>query len=370
MSDNKDKNIYVNEAYDGWCSNSKNPYTFKINSTEVEKAYMDGKGFIHQTPEQKEKKALKKCANAFGLSMILMFLVNIIGYIILNNFNYNVLTFDDVINNRTIEYTDMKSLLVYMAVCALSFLLPLIALRLITKLPFKAFINFHIPQKDITLYCLPFIIITTIFARVMNNITFTSLEPMGVTASYYNCIVSDDISVLLLFTFFEFFVVSILLEVFFRGLVMPLFAQFGGTFTIVITCVCTALATSSIVFTPYSVLTGITIAFFAYKTKSLLVAITMRITSRMVSYIFWLSTFTMPTDYQKPFEYITYAILLFVCIKYLAAHPPKKFSVFNLSNRQTSVSLKEKVFTLFSSGPFIIWLACTLVFTILSVKLV
>lgn len=367
MSDDK---TYVNEIFDKWRSDNKNPHTFRNDPAEVEKAYMDGKGFIHQTTEQKEKKALKKCAGTFGLSMTLMFLVNILGSVVLGEHSYHVLTFDDVINNRTIEYTDMKSLLIYIAVCTLSFLLPIISFRLLTKLPFRAFVNWHIPEKDTTLYCLPFIIITTIIARVINNSTFASVSKLGVTEKYYNCIVSDDIGVILLFTFFEFFVMPILFEIFFRALAMPVFSQFGGTFTIALTCVCASLSVSSLMFFPYTMLIGITVAYFAYKTRSLLVAIAMRITSRMISYILWLSTFSIPTHYQKPFEYVTYAVLLFFCIKYLASHPPEKFSKFNVSNKQTSISFREKIFTILSSGPFILWLACTIVYSILSVKLV
>lgn len=348
-----------------WQNTDNNKYAFSKSLDKKECAYMDGHGYIHKTPKQQEKQAIKACATALGIASLCLLFISLIGSYILNRyFMYSSTSFYDMYNNRLVSNTDFKGAIAYVVFSVLRWGVPMVVFCRLTKISHRELMPLKFGDADSVESSLPFVLIAIALARISNTLYFIVLRKLSITIPSYTNIYSDDMKAVFAFTFFRYIILAVLVEIFVGGTLLRVFGQFGGSFAIFVCCIFEVIFSSNIFIMPYTILLSLVVCYWTYKSGSLAIGIMLHVSANIISYLSWLISFSFPSSYAIQVEIILYSSILFLSVATLLRKAPHKTGTHDIDNSASVLGFREKLVLLFSNGTLL--LAIT-IFTISSV---
>ncbi len=240
------QNESYNKKFRKWRKNKNNPYTFNFSTNKKERIFIDGKGFVSNSPAESEHETISRIFFIIGTAMLLWVTIdNIIGKMIiffLDIIGVNVHTtfFSTSCYGGSIEIVTVLIVISLIKICMPAFYIHK-RLKMPHKVEFMSTMN-H-PSELISAIALSLAVCTV--TNIPDAYSCSAKE----IYSYFKSI-NTDISVwgqaeYVIYTIFDVIIVSVASETFFRGAIFSALRQFGDAFAIIITAVMASLLTQN-----------------------------------------------------------------------------------------------------------------------------
>lgn len=354
-----------NTAYKKWRYNKKNPYAFHYVKNMKEKTFIDGKGFVDETPEYAENITLMKISCAVGVAFLIYFFVESIGseliVWILNLFNVDIAK---VAASSEFMGNEWVVLAVNIILSLTKYIIPIGLLTVSFKLPTTVALPIKISDKYEVLGGISISLIIMILSSLVTDsspILFTNR-----TFFLSNQILYEDVSFNALFIYYiyEILIASLLSEILIHGLIMHVLRQFGDVFTILVTSVMSMVLVNEfpqcIIYGLLSLLTGV----FVLRSGSILTGFIIRLCFNI--YFFGLFIIDNGLTYhisliRAYFMSVVFIFGVFGCAIFINRHSKN----MKLVNNETFITNKQKIIAIATTFPMITWLSFSVVFTLI-----
>lgn len=359
------------DSYKSWRNKENNTYAYKFKKDNREHTYMNGVGFVQSDPSTAESIALKKCCILLGITMLIMITIELLGnlYIKVNyKFIYNNIMTQ--INNNIYKNISFEVAIVLCIKESLTLLVPFAFFNAFAKVPLKVMFPTKMTNKEMLKSALPIVLFLFVIGKTVNIFLSSVLGLVNIEMTFFDYIYSTDKRAILLFAFTQIILVSVFHELFFRGLLLQTFRQFGDLFALVLTSSMGAIAFADFTLFGYYLFVGFAIGFFVLKTGSILTGMLMRITSRSMIYLIISFMIYSPKNIFKILDtvlcFLCLASGLCVLLKYISL---KKYRL-NLKPSETALSTKSKIYIVATSPTVFAWLFVVFVATLFSIRFI
>ena len=238
------QNESYNRKFRKWRKNKNNPYAFNFSTNKKERIFIDGKGFVSNSPAESEHETISRIFFIIGIAMLLWVTIdNIIGKMIIyfldiTGVNVHTTFFSTSCYGGSIEIVTALIVISLIKICMPAFYIHK-KLKMPHKVEFMSTMN-H-PSELIGAIGLSLAVCT------VTNIPDAYSSSAREIYSYFKSI-DTDISVwgqaeYVIYTIFDVVIVSVASEVLFRGAIFSALRQFGDAFAIIITAVMASLLT-------------------------------------------------------------------------------------------------------------------------------
>lgn len=238
------QNESYNRKFRKWRKNKNNPYAFNFSTNKKERIFIDGKGFVSNSPAESEHETISRIFFIIGIAMLLWVTIdNIIGKMIIyfldiTGVNVHTTFFSTSCYGGSIEIVTALIVISLIKICMPAFYIHK-KLKMPHKVEFMSTMN-H-PSELISAIGLSLAVCT------VTNIPDAYSSSAREIYSYFKSI-DTDISVwgqteYVIYTIFDVVIVSVASEVLFRGAIFSALRQFGDAFAIIITAVMASLLT-------------------------------------------------------------------------------------------------------------------------------
>lgn len=362
---------YYNE-YAEWRSKKNNKYGYAYVKDVREKTYVDGKGFVSDGPDRAERKALTNCFKLISTLLIISQVLTIfenfligkvmgIGAYSTNFFSYS----SDVYS------LEFSAVVVSCAISVLKLALPILLFFLITDIPKSVVLpKSNNSNYEVTISGIAFMLMATIIGRCANSGLSSIFGFFGIRVSDFSFINTSDMKSVVVYCICEYVVISILLEIFFRGIVLQLFRQYGDMFALLVSCITNVFFYNDFTMIGYIALTSVIIGLFTLRSGSIYTAIAMRISARIVNMVVSLGLSKTDSDIAFVVETIVSILIISFALITYSRMISKKTVSFNVSDSYTHLSTKSKFVIMFSTTIVIVWLVLVLLLMIFGVRFV
>ncbi|MDE5619350.1 MAG: CPBP family intramembrane metalloprotease [Ruminococcus sp.] len=276
------QNELYNKKFRKWRKNKNNPYAFNFTTNKKERIFIDGKGFVNNSPAESEHETISRIFFIIGTAMLLWVTIdNIIGKMIiyfLDIIGVNVHTtfFSTSCYGGSIEIVTALIVISLIKICLPAFYIHK-KLKMPHKVEFMSTMN-H-PSELISAIALSLAVCT------VTNIPDAYSSSAREIYSYFKSI-NTDVSVwgqteYVIYTIFDVIIVSVASEVFFRGAIFSALRQFGDAFAIIITAVMASLLTQNFQEMPTVFLISVIASIGMLKSGSIFTAFAVSIVYKM-----------------------------------------------------------------------------------------
>lgn len=214
---------------------------------------------------EREKKALKKTALAIGLSVIIFFVSSYLAGYALATPTYYILE-----SVPTVELYDVVYELYTALIYALPLLLAIIPIPLLTRIPMRVALPMRIPQARIAVPGVMAALGSSVIGITIASVLLTLFQTAGLGYDVPTPPVPETNVGILMYTFTLSVLPAILEEILFRGFILQSLRRFGDMFAVIISALVFALVHGNFAQLPNAFIMGVTIAFLAVKTGSLI----------------------------------------------------------------------------------------------------
>ncbi len=214
---------------------------------------------------EREKKALKRTALAIGLSVIIFFVSSYLAGYALATPTYYILE-----SVPTVELYDVVYELYTALIYALPLLLAIIPIPLLTRIPLKVALPMRKPQARIAVPGVMAALGSSVIGITIASVLLTLFQTAGLGYDVPTPPVPETNVGILMYTFTLSVLPAILEEILFRGFILQSLRRFGDLFAVIISALVFALVHGNFAQLPNAFIMGVTIAFLAVKTGSLI----------------------------------------------------------------------------------------------------
>lgn len=360
------------QLYGKWRSKEKNPFGYSYVKDVREHTYVDGKGFVSDGPDKAERKSLVACFNLIGLLLIISQVFSLIENIIISKINnFSIYSTNFYLDATYIDNVSFSVVLVSCVASILKLCVPIGLFFAITKFPkIVAMPKAKKTDYEMSISGVSFILMATMLCRAANIMLNFFTEKIGINFSNVEFIDTLDIKSIIIYCVCEYFIVGVLTEILFRGVILQFFRQFGDLFAIIVSCIANVVFCADISQLGSVALTSVVLALFTIRTGSITTAICMRLASKVVDMIVTMGVSSVSGDIKILVEgAVAVAIISFALATYSRMISSKMVN-FNVSDSYTHLTMKEKFVLMVSSVPVVVWLVVALVSLIFSVRFV
>lgn len=360
------------QLYGKWRSKEKNPFGYSYVKDVREHTYVDGKGFVSDGPDKAERKSLVACFNLIGLLLIISQVFSLIENIIISKINnFSIYSTNFYLDATNIDNVSFSVVLVSCVASILKLCVPIGLFFAITKFPkIVAMPKAKKTDYEMSISGVSFILMATMLCRAANIMLNFFTEKIGINFSNVEFIDTLDIKSIIIYCVCEYFIVGVLTEILFRGVILQFFRQFGDLFAIIVSCIANVVFCADISQLGSVALTSVVLALFTIRTGSITTAICMRLASKVVDMIVTMGVSSVSGDIKILVEgAVAVAIISFALATYSRMISSKMVN-FNVSDSYTHLTMKEKFVLIVSSVPVVVWLVVALVSLIFSVRFV
>ena len=349
------QNELYNKKFRKWRKNKNNPYAFNFTTNKKERIFIDGKGFVSNSPAESEHETISRIFFIIGTAMLLWVTIdNIIGKMIiyfLDIIGVNVHTtfFSTSCYGGSIEIVTALIVISLIKICLPAFYIHK-KLKMPHKVEFMSTMN-H-PSELISAIALSLAVCT------VTNIPDAYSSSAREIYSYFKSI-NTDVSVwgqteYVVYTIFDVIIVSVASEVFFRGAIFSALRQFGDAFAIIITAVMASLLTQNFQELPTVFLISVIASIGMLKSGSIFTAFAVSIVYKM----YQLSIVIIEMNTSENMFLIRNLIMtgIFIVSSFTAIFI---YMVRNRKNKQhyfaeyhSDISTKDRLIFSFKSFPF------------------
>lgn len=350
---------YYNEFLN-WRSSGHNPYAYSFVRRKSEHSYVDGQGFVSRTPQETERRVLRRCCRLIAMTMFSIIIFTVAEMIYCasitaqETFSLSKITYSQQLSEYDVTLLECAILC---GIRVLKYLIPILIFILDTKIP-KAVM---LPKADKTIpdmaaCAFVMALMATVFCRIAAGMLSQICENMGLEVYRTDYIYSSDILSTLLFGLCHCVIISVLTEILFRGLILQTFRQFGDMFAFVVCCTAESFSSFDLSSLGYSLFLGIMITLFTLRTGSIKVAMGMRISSAVLVYALNIIDVYVPQNMAAITENIVCFIIIAVSLTIYAKVTTGQNFSFNVDSSKTHLSIPRKLVIFLSDNLIMLWL--------------
>jgi len=214
---------------------------------------------------ERERTALKRTALAIGLSVIIFFVSSYLAGYALATPTYYILE-----SVPTVELYDVVYELYTALIYALPLLLAIIPIPLLTRIPLKVALPMRKPQARIAVPGVMAALGSSVIGITIASALLTLFQTAGLGYDVPTPPVPETNIGILMYIFTLSVLPAILEEILFRGFILQSLRRFGDMFAVIISALVFALVHGNFAQLPNAFIMGVTIAFLAVKTGSLI----------------------------------------------------------------------------------------------------
>ena len=365
------QNKEYKEEYAKWRDKPDNPYGYKFVHDTREHSYVADEGYLNRKADVVEKIALYKCLGLLGIVLLVMMVIDIAHSLVMLSAygeGYTSLIF---FSDRNLDSVDVSLGYSIIAVLfeAAKFLVPAMIFKLVTKIPSKVAFPSSSHSNGLTLSSVLIMIVVTILGRMSSSLFSIFLQVFKLDSVYMYIYPSSDIRVMIISAISHCLIIPIVSEIFLRGVVLQTFRQFGDSFAIVVTCVISTFMYYDIANMGYILCSSTLIAIFTIRSGSLKTAIYMKICCDSLNY--GLSMLSALNSYQSVIiEIIFSALIMGIGIIFYSRLTSVGKWNFNLPSDTSKITLAKKLKTMISTNTIAVWLAASIVFTFVCIRVI
>ncbi|MCM1507832.1 MAG: CPBP family intramembrane metalloprotease [Ruminococcus flavefaciens] len=240
------QNKNYSNAFRKWRKNKSNPFAFNFSVNKKESIFIDGKGFVSNSPAESEHETISRIFFVIGSAMLLWVTIdNIIGKMIIYLLDILGVNIHTAFFNTSCYGGSIEIVASMIIISLIKIYTPAFYIHKKLKMPFKVefMSTMNHPSELINAMAMSLIVCTVI--SIPDAYSSSAKE----IYSYFKSI-DTDISVwgqaeYVIYTIFDVIIMSVSSEILFRGAVFSALRQFGDIFAIIVTAVMSALLTQN-----------------------------------------------------------------------------------------------------------------------------
>ena len=359
QSQYQNPNDEYHKAYTEWRMNEHNRYGYKFVKDVREHTYVEGEGFQSSDASDAERNTLKKCSSLIGGTLLIAAIVRLIQAVISGRLG-NVSDGISMQLTGTVRDPDMGLLILQSMLKPISFILCILIFQSFVRLPKPVFFPKSKAEKSesamlIIVFC-GLSVIGFALSSMISNLSFmTDLSTPGGFVWTNNMVLNIHCFVI------EYVVTAALHALFLNGFVLQFFRQFGDSTAIVITIFIETIMALNIANVGVVFLISLMLANITIKTGSVMNSFIARVLNNIIVFSLKYVSFVNNGSYSRMLQLLLSLIILLAAIFCIGRLMGREGWTFRIINVKTELKFTEKMKTVFTSMPMIIWLAASVI---------
>lgn len=353
-----------NESYKRWRRENKDAAGFfYFDESPGQLTYREGFGFIKDSAEARQSKALKQAlfilgaillARSFFDAFSVYFLPGILRALGAD-ITYDVFT-NKLYGNVFLIITEtfIKDVI--------SVALPVVFIAARFKLPFRVMMPMKITNKAMFGAAVPFAVLiagvscamVAVFASIYRTTVNSALPPIPDTPGMFAYLLVTNV-----------ILVPVISEMCSGGAMLQFLRQFGDDFALIATSFITAAFSYDVMQFCFYFTIAVSIRYFTIRSGSLLTGMLMRLTVSFYSFFLYFIAFRLETEHRRVFVICYMILTLTFGILYAAVFLHRHSDCFNLVIRSRLMPLGRKIRCTLTSVTVIIWFAVVIIMTMM-----
>ena len=366
----QNQNKEYDEAYFKWRSDESNQYSFNYVHDSREHSYMAGRGFIKKGSDTAEQATLHNCLRLLGAVMLVMLLFDVVNYLVAVNLNdnqsCNVIYYSKRFN---IGATPRSVYIIYTVLSVLKYAVAIFIYRMRTKLP----LTVALPKGNenatgsFRFNAIVIMMMIVVIGRLSNGILSRLLLFGKVDSVYIYMFNASDKLSMLISALYNCIILPVMCEIFFRGLVLQSFRQFGDSFAVVVAAVSCGLSFYDISYMGFAILCSSVIGVFTIRSGSITTAVLMHSVSTTVNYLL-IYFGILSTQLGRALSILVYMMICAIALVVYSRLNRNKSWSFNIDHNDSELPFTKKVELMLSSNTVAMWFVCAIVMTIVNMR--
>lgn len=240
------QNKNYSDNFRKWRRNKNNPFAFNFSANKNERIFIDGKGFVDNSPAVSEHETISRIFYIIGIAMLIwVTFENIIGKIIIYALDIIGVNIHSAFFSTSCYGGSIEVVTVMIILSLLKIYAPALYMHHKLKMPLKVEFmgTMNHPSELIGAIAMSLIVCTV--TSIPDAYSSSAKEIYDYFSS-----ANADISVwgqaeYVIYTIFDVIVASVSAEILFRGAVFSALRQFGDIFAVIVTSVMAALLTQN-----------------------------------------------------------------------------------------------------------------------------
>lgn len=354
-----------NESYKQWRRENKDSIGFFYVEKPNSLTYNNDVGFISDSPEIQEEKALHRAVNILGgiliirsaLTIIFTYFLPVLLERIGADIRYDF--FDKTL------YGDRSFIIILNFILnILSMIIPVGLLAGQLHMPMKVMLPMKITNKPMFRASVPVMLLICGVCSAMSMAYEHLLSALRIDTSR-SLYFPDSPAGMIFMIFSEVIIIPAISELCTRGVILQFTRQFGDGTALIITGIITAALCGDITKFCFIFIAAIAIGYFTIRTGSVLTAVAMRITMQFFAYTMYYFDYMRDDNMMLMIIiFISVAIGTIYTIFFLYRHS----DCFGININSRYMTYGKKLLTFFTSAPIIIWMTMNFIITVLNVK--
>jgi len=356
------------KKYLEWRTDPKNPYGFNFVHDSRLHTYVDGEGFLEETPVENERTALSHCFRVSGVAMLIMAAVAFVRYLVM-------LTVFDLQGGGRAFYSSVGNgvsdgaAYAMLTLNLLEYILPIIFLKAATRMPWQIAVPRR-KKSNVSLgNAVVMMLVIMVIGRIFNSIIAHLLLRAGIDIPYYDYIDAKSTSTIVICGLVQHLLISVLIEIIFRGYLLQLFRQFSDQFAVIMTSTLSVFLLYDLTQVGYLFCVGVFTGIVTIRSGSIKTACLMRIIARVLTFLITFVSTLLGESGKSILELVICTTILFSAIMvYMRIVSNRKWS-FEISAKGSSMSTSEKFRLMISSASIWLWIVSAFFMSILLVRI-
>lgn len=337
-----------------WRKNKNNPFAFNFSVNKKESIFIDGKGFVNNSPAVSECETISRIFFIIGSAMLMWITIdNIIGKIIIYILDIIGVDIHTTFFSTSCYGKSIEIITSIIIIALIKIYVPTIYIHRKLKMPFRVefMSTMNHPTELISAIAMSLVVCT--ITSIPDAYSSSAKE----IYSYFKSI-DADISVwgqteYVIYTIFDVIIMSVSTEILFRGAIFSALRQFGDIFAVIITSVTAALLTQDFQNMPSVLLISIIASVGMLKSGSIFTAFAVSTVFKM----YQLTIVIIESSHSENMFFIRnmvmtviflVSVVTIITINVLSKHRNKKY----FAGYNSEISLKERLIYSFRSFPF------------------
>lgn len=352
-----------NESYKQWRRKNKNAAVFYFDEHPGQLTYREGFGFIENSAEAQQARALKQALFILGAVLLARSFFDIFTVYflpgILQKLGADICY--DVFTNK-LYGSEFLIITETFLVDAFSVLLPVIFIAAYFKLPFKVMMPMKINNKPMFGAAVPFaVLISGVCCSML--VILSSVYRLSLNSALPAIPRSPGLLAYLILT--HVVIVPVISEFCSGGAVLQFMRQFGDDFALIVTSFITAAFSYDLMQFLFYFTIAVSIRYFTIRSGSLLTGMIMRLTVSAYSFMLYFIAFRLDSYNRRFFVMLYILITLAFGIIFAVYFLYRRSDCFNLVIRSRIMPFKKKLRCALTSVTIIIWFAAVLIMMLL-----
>ena len=340
-----------NESFKKWRKSPSNAYVYNYKKNKKETEFIDGLGYMSTSSAEAEREVLSRCLHLLGAVLLTYILVeNIFCKVAISIMESAGLNIHNSFINNSIYGGAKEVVIVLILFNTLKYIIPIYLIHHFLKMPYKVGFPLKLRSASELMYAIS----GTMIISVVSSISRAYADQ---TREIYNFFDAYDANVaffaqheLVIYTFFEVIVVSILSECLFRGEIFHCLRQYGDLFAIIVTSFFSAVITQNFSMMPAYFMISMFSGFMVLRSGTITTAVIIRaIHSLYLLTLTIIESSTSPNMFLTRNFYMSVMFAVGVIIFLIVNSVCKAKIVVMFTNIKTHIKMRSKISLCFQS---------------------